>query len=381
MRVTVDTLEMRKLLGRLNSLLDGKSELESFRTLRIDVVNGKLRFSSTTPSIYASDTYEKDEKKRSQIEPFGVNGKEFYEAIKVMGNSGGECTIVIDKAFVAIEKGRSKLKLSKYAEDTLLPVKGEWPEGPDEGFQTLNVSEFCKAIKKILFVPENKPEKDLHSATIQINESHLVTTNRKVLAVLTNKLISCPGPTPFHMTGASAEKLTKALSSIEGDCEYLIKDHFLYISSGSFRARLSGSVMAYPPYKTIIMGHVNNFAFFVSRAELLTALKTASIATFRAEETKAVKLSFEKDGLHVDCEMSHSSSSAVVATTTTTTVPQKVIYEKMSTMNPFRFDIDLLLEGIESFSSDTIAISIHSNQRPMLFSEDDYDFYIGMLRC
>lgn len=381
MRVAVDTIEMKKLLGRLNSLLDGKSELESFRTLRIDVINGKLRFSSTTPSIYASDVYEKDDKKRSQIEPFGVNGKEFYEAIKVLGSSGGECTIVIDKEHISIEKGRSKLKLSKYAEDTLLPVKGEWPEGLDAGFQPLVVADFCKAMKKILFVPENKPEKDLHSATIHINAEHLVTTNRKVLAVLTNNIVTCTGPTPFHMTGSSVEKLIKALSSLEGECEYLIRDHFLYLNSGSFRARLSGAVMAYPSYRTIVMGHTDNFCFDVSREELVTALKTANIATFRAEGMKAVNLSFEKDGLHVDCDMSHSSSSAVVDTKMGTTVPTKSVYEKMATMNPLRFDINLLLEGIESFSSDRIAIRIDSNQRPLLFSEEDYDFYIGMLRC
>jgi DNA polymerase III sliding clamp (beta) subunit (PCNA family) len=379
MRVAVDTQEMKKILGRLSTLLDGKSELESFRTLRIDVVNGKLRFSSTTSSMYASDIYEQDEKRRSTIEPFGVNGKEFYEVIKILGVSEGECTLVIDKTCLTIEKGRSKLRLTKYSEDMLLPFKGDWPDGGEAAFNELDIPGFCQSIKKVLFVPDADPERDLHTASIHINAADIVTTNRKVLAVKKNQVLSCPD-VPFHMVGTTAEKLVKVLSMLEGECRYHLDGHFLYIMCGSFRARISGAVMAYPAYRSVVLAHVKNFSFYVSKKELITALKTAGIAATRTKGLKKVSLSFEKDGLHVDCDAGESSSSAVVALNLLGTSPAKSVFDVLSRMNPFSFDLELLLQGVGSISDDSVIVTIDSNSRPMVFSEEDYDFYIGMLR-
>lgn len=383
MRIVVDTEEMLKMLSRLSNALDEKSSLDTFRIIRVDVVGGKLRFTGSTPSITASDIYDRDEKKRSVIEPFGINGKELYESVRVLGKASGHCTIVIDKNQMVIEHGTTKLKFRKYSEDNLIPLDDGWPHREGE-MRKLNPEDFCKALKKILFVPDNDQERDLQSSTIHINNDHIVTTNRKIMAILENQWISGLN-VPFNVTGNTASKLIKILSSLEGDCDYIIENGCLYLYNKCFRAKLIGAVLAYPSYKTILLGIENNISFEINKSDMMVALRTADIAMFRHKDLKSVTLNFTKSGIIVSSSAQSAESSAIV--------PYPDQYEKSylqmieKELGEIPFDLSLLSQGIASFSSERIMVTVDNPMRPFKLSEGGlehgtggYDLVISRLR-
>ena len=374
MRVVVDTQEMCRMLARLSYALDGKSDLESFRVLRVDVTGGKLRFTGTMPTVFASDIYEKDEKRRSVIDPFGVDGKEFFDAIRVLGVRKKQCTVVIDKTNISIESGRTKLKMQKYSEDMLLPSGEDFPE---DGFRELDVQGFCRSLKRTSTVPDGDPNRDIHSATIHINQEHIVATNRKILSIQENKYIKC-GIVPFQMTNSSAQRLIKMFSSLDGNCEYLIDGHFLYIRKGSFRAKIVGSVMVYPRYKNIIMTMNSRHSVKVDRIDFVTALRAAEIALTKEKNSKTIKISFEKDGAHLECNSAESSFSDVVKYTSKPLSREES--HELKEAGPILFDLGLLSKGISSLEELEVSIDIDSKERPLRFSEGEYEFYINPLR-
>jgi hypothetical protein len=48
--------------------------------------------------------------------------------------------------------------------------------------------------------------------------------------------------------------------------------------------------------------------------------------------------------------------------------------------DPVFFDVDLLLKGVSSLESSVIEVMIDTPQRPALFAEKDYVFYINPMR-
>lgn len=377
MRIELDTSEMKAILGRLSNVLDWKSDLESFRMIKVDTAGGKLRMSGSVPSVSASCIYDRDEKRRSALEPFGVNGKELFEAIKVLSEKKSTCVLVIDKERISVESGRSKLRMQKCPGENLMKGSEDWPT---EGFREMDKAAFCRLIKKMQFVPDGDPNKDMHASTFHINEEHIVTTNRKILAVSDNTTLKGDFFVPFHMTAASAQRLVRMVSSFspEEECRYLIEEQTLYVETKNFRARVLGAVLAYPPYRTVMMSVENKVAVSMSKNELMTSLRAAEVAMLRHKDTRAIGITFEKGGVSLACKTSDSNYSDVLSYSTKDLSKNDIaVLEKMGEI---LFDLDLLISGVSSFSSEVISIVIDDVMRPLKLTEEGYEFYISPLR-
>jgi DNA polymerase III sliding clamp (beta) subunit (PCNA family) len=360
----VNTEKIRDIVNRVIHTVETKAELEAFREIAVRVSGGKMHLATTMPGIETVEFMELGEKVKKTL-LFSIPAKTFQNILNTIQTE--ELTLKLTDHQMQVNAGRSHFRIArKRGEDALFPDMSRFSQDTMTFFDTKHM---CTVVKKASSTADKDGARPYFSV-IHFNGKEAVSTDGRVMSLLKTPFTGIIGE--FNLNVEHSLRLAKAFHRIGvAEGQYSFNEHHVYFEVGNLKVVVAAASMAYPNYKGIVVGRTaGHKTYEIPKQPLLSAVQQMAILSQDVKEkTRVVEFAFREGGIFLSSKTDVGDSETFVDC------------ENISRdQDPVFFDVDLLLKGVSSLESSVIEVMIDTPQRPALFAEKDYVFYINPMR-
>lgn len=360
MEIRVNTGQMRDVVNRIIHAVEARAELDAFRDISVKVSRDKMYLGAMMPGIDACEFFPLEDK--TPPIKTGLPAKTLQSILSTVQTE--TLILKITEKQVQVVAGKSKFRLLRKPEQDVL--------FPDLTFKNkemlpFDTEAFCRAVRKVSVATVRDGNRPYFSV-INFNKEHAVATDGRILCL-------CKSPFPdieedVNLNADHLLKMVKGMHKIGGEGRYAFDEHKVYFEVGNLRVALSAMSLAYPNYRGLVTNRADGKPRTkIPRDRFVHAVHQVAILSTTEEKIRAVDLSFTPDGIYLSARTGIGDSEAFLG------CPSAHYPE-----DDLRFDVDLLLKGVNSLEQDEISFLAEEAKRPALFEESDYAFFINPLR-
>ena len=368
MKFIINTAMMKNALSRVCCFVEAKADVDAFRRININLRNQDIILSVFTVGTFSSEMIPVGEHMRYTDEggmPCSVSlpAKKIMDIISSFSLKK-DTTISLTEKTVTLSQGRSRFSIQRDS----YPMPERCPSAPTQ-YHPFSPEDFSTLIKKASCYRKGKNIGREWAEVIHINKDHFVYTDGSILSVVKDHPYNLGDAEEFNLSVYIAEKLLKVLKQDYG--EYSFHEGNLHIRAGNFYFRCTGVNTGYPGYRSIMRkDHLVEVGMDFS--ELNNNINRVAIAIDDIGDCRPVTFEFFSGELRLSASGNKfGESESFLEDASIISVTRK---------KPLIFDASLLSGGLSKFSGEGHTAFIPTEDRPALFTDGDYEFYINPLR-
>ncbi len=361
-RFIVDQKTLLSLLSSMQPICTKRTTLDATSSILFQAGHKELVLKSTDLEISLQSSCSLEESSLTEPETFLVPGRRIFEVVKELE---GAITCHLKPSQLVLQAGSVTLALN-------IKDPQEFPPFPEriENLMHLDAPLFLRMLDSVAFlIPQNNANPALNGLFLEIssNDLTMTTTDGHCLAQIRSPKYTLTAPKTWLLPRRAIFELKKILESYSDQTLFIgTCGNQLVFSGDLFNFFTKLLVDAFPKYQTIL--DKNSFiAAHIDRTRFVKTLRRSSCLL--SGQFLATKFAFNNESLRV------SMNNKEVGTL------DEELPLNGFTIDPLdiRFYAPYLLNGLQSFTNETLTFYLKNSTKPILFESQAEDMQMTYL--